>query len=262
MIHPALSLIPAPPKAPADAPSGSDESIRTALRRVITSKQFAKAHRCSALLNYLVERHLSCSAAVPPPELEVGIAVFGRDPHSYYPTDDPIVRVQAGRLRLRLAAYYADEGAAEPLRISVPLGSYQARISVVEAKPARPAADASPVLMFRPLVCLCGQDRTGCFTSGLSAELEYRLYRDLPSYKLIGPVVPRSADGGQGAFHVLEGTVRQDPSRLRVSLNLRQGDAGAVTWYEQFDSSSDGSIAGQEQMAERCVKALQRHMLG
>lgn len=195
-----------------------------------------------------------------PPEQEIGVAVFGRDPHSYFPGDDPIVRVQAGRLRLRLAAYYADEGAADPLRISVPLGSYQARIALAEGAYG-PAAATAPVLMFRPLVCLSAESPAGCFTSGLSDELEYRLYRDLSSFQLIGPVVAATAPGRQRATHVLEGTVRQDASRLRVSLHLRRGDEGTVTWYEQFDSAGDGSIAGQEQMAERCVKALQRHML-
>lgn len=214
------------------------------------------------MLSYLIERALSHGDASSPPEQEIGIAVFGRDRNAYYPGDDPIVRVQAGRLRLRLAAYYSDEGAAAPLRITVPLGSYQARIALADGKRVQPAAEASSVLMFRPLICLSAEPPVGCFTSGLSDELEFRLYRDLPSFRLIGPVMPASESGRQRAIHVLEGTVRQDPSRLRVSLHLRHGDDGAVTWYEQFDSAGDGSISGQEQMAERCVRALQRHMLG
>ena len=115
MTPPALSLITgAPAVGNAPRPS-SDDAVREALQRVLTSKRFAKARRCAALLAYLVERALLCDeTAASPPEHEIGVAVFGRDPASYLPADDPIVRVQAGRLRLRLTAYYADEGAADP----------------------------------------------------------------------------------------------------------------------------------------------------
>lgn len=197
-----------------------------------------------------------------PPEQEIGVAVFGRDPRSYYPGDDPIVRVQAGRLRLRLAAYYTDEGASDPLRITVPLGSYQAHIALADSAPRPPAAQAAPVLMFSPLICLNTELLASNFTSGLNDELGYRLYRDLASFRLLAQHGQASEASRQRAIHVLEGTVRQDPSRLRVSLHLRHCQEGTVFWYEQFDSAGDGSIAGQEQMAERCVQALQRHMLG
>jgi TolB-like protein len=232
------------------------------LKLVITSRQFAKAHRCTTLLTYLIERALNRQDSASPPEQEIGVAVFGRDPNTYFPGDDPIVRVQAGRLRLRLAAYYADEGAADPLRITVPLGSYQARIALAEGKPERPGAEAMPVLMFSPLTCLSAEPPAGSYTSGLNDELGYRLYRDLASYRLLGQHSLAAQSGRQRAVHVLEGTVRQDASRLRVSLHLRHGEEGTVLWYAQFDSAGDGSIAGQEQMAERCVQALQRHMLG
>lgn len=208
----------------------------------------------------MIERALNHGNGSSPAEQEIGVAVFGRDPHSYYPADDPIVRVQAGRLRLRLAAYYDDEGGADPLRITVPLGSYQARIVLAECEPGKPAVDSAPVLMFSPLICLSAEPPAGSFTSGLNDELGYRLYRDLASFRLFGQHSSASEAGRPRAIHVLEGTVRQDASRLRVSLHLRHGEEGTVTWYEQFDSAGDGSIAGQEQMAERCVQALQQHM--
>ena len=240
----------------------SDEAVREALKLVITSRQFAKAHRCITLLRYLVERALDRDDTAPPPEQEIGIAVFGRDPNSYFPADDPIVRVQAGRLRLRLAAYYGDEGVSDPLRITVPLGKYQARIALADCVAENPAPKAAPVLLFSPLVCLSGEPPAGSFTSGLNDELGYRLYRDLVSFRLPGAAEAVREGTRQRAMHVLEGTVRQDASRLRVSLHLRHVEEGTVMWYEQFDSAGDGSIAGQEQMAERCVQALQRHMLG
>lgn len=112
--------------------------------------------------------------------------------------------------------------------------------------------------MVRPLACLADGARAAGFTAGLGEELLFRLYREMPAFALV--VV--GAAGRQRASHVFEGTVRQDAQCLRVSLRLRDGDAGTVLWRDQFDSAGDGSIAAQEQLAERCVRALRLHLAG
>jgi TolB-like protein len=268
MNPPALSLITGTP-AVANAPRPcSDDVVREALQRVVTSKRFAKARRCTALLSYLVERVLLCDeTAASPPEHEIGVAVFGRDPASYLPADDPIVRVQAGRLRLRLTAYYADEGAADPLRITVPQGRYHARIALADSQPASPTSRvAAPLLMFSPLICLCGDAQAAHFTAGLNDELGFRLYRELHSLSLASADRATPPAERPRALYLLEGSVRQDALLLRVSLILRQGTGGAVLWYAQFDRvhdsdlDSDNAIGDQEQMAARCMAALQEHL--
>ncbi|MEM8514071.1 TolB-like protein [Massilia sp. MP_M2] len=278
MNSPALSLITGAPAVGNVPRPCSDDAIREALQRVLTSKRFAKARRCTALLAYLVERVLMCvDTAASPPEHEIGVAVFGRDPGSYLPADDPIVRVQAGRLRLRLTAYYADEGAADALRISVPQGRYHARIALADSAGAgRTGPSAAPLLLFNPLICLCTEAPVTHFTAGLNDELGFRLYRELRSLSLAsaGRELP-PVDRPQ-ALYLLEGSVRQDAALLRVSLVLRHGTGGAVLWYAQFDRArgsdrvshtdsdpdSDSTIADQEGMAARCVAALQEHLPG
>ena len=268
MKPPALSLITGTPVV-ANAPRPcSDDVVREALQRVVTSKRFAKARRCTALLSYLVERVLVCDeTAASPPEHEIGVAVFGRDPAAYLPADDPIVRVQAGRLRLRLTAYYADEGAADPLRITVPQGRYHARIALADSQPASPTSRvAAPLLLFSPLVCLCGDAQAAHFTAGLNDELGFRLYRELHSLSLASADRATPPAERPRALYLLEGAVRQDALLLRVSLILRQGTGGAVLWYAQFDRAhdsdldSDNAIGDQEQMAARCMAALQEHL--
>jgi len=268
MKPPALSLITGTPVV-ANAPRPcSDDVVREALQRVVTSKRFAKARRCTALLSYLVERVLRCDeTAASPPEHEIGVAVFGRDPASYLPADDPIVRVQAGRLRLRLTAYYADEGAADPLRITVPQGRYHARIALANSQPASPASlVAAPLLLFSPLICLCGDAQAVHFTAGLNDELGFRLYREFHSFSLASADRASPLAERPRALYLLEGAVRQDALLLRVSLILRQGTGGAVLWYAQFDRThdsdldSDNAIGDQEQMAARCMAALQEHL--
>ncbi len=67
-------------------------------------------------------------------EYSVGVEVFHRGDY-FDQNSDSIVRVEANRLRKRLAAYYAGEGARIPLQITIPLGQY-----VPEFKWSREAA--------------------------------------------------------------------------------------------------------------------------
>ncbi len=70
-------------------------------------------------------------------EYVLGLDVFDRSP-DFDPKIDSVVRVQTGRLRQKLAHYYAESGAADPIRIDIPRGSYTATITDstrVEAEP-------------------------------------------------------------------------------------------------------------------------------
>lgn len=56
-------------------------------------------------------------------EYVVGCEVFSRK-QSFDPRMDPIVRVEAGRLRLRIREYYETEGQRDEVVIELPKGSY------------------------------------------------------------------------------------------------------------------------------------------
>jgi TolB-like protein len=80
-------------------------------------------------------------------EYNLGLEVFQRPP-DYDPKIDPIVRVQARRLRSKLDEYYASEGADTSLVIHIPKGAY---VPVFETrKSAAPAADIKPVRDRKP----------------------------------------------------------------------------------------------------------------
>jgi len=236
-----------------------DMEVLAALEKILTSRQFSKAHRCTALLGYLVRRAFGGQDAGPPAEHEIGIAVFGRDRGTYYTGDDPIVRVQAGRLRLRLAAYYAEEGCADPLRISIPTGSYQPKVERAPA-PLQPPPQPAPLIMLRQLACLNPDPALRDYVHGLNDELGYRLYRAVGPIRRIDTDISLAALGHLSNATLLEGTVRQDAARLRVSLLLRRVADGAVLWYEQFDDTAGVSIAAQEGVAERCMLALRTYL--
>jgi hypothetical protein len=83
---------------------------------------YARSYACSHLLSYLCEK-LFAGQAHQIKEYSVGVEVFHRG-DSFDQNSDSIVRVEANRLRKRLAGYYASEGAAHLLQITIPLGQY------------------------------------------------------------------------------------------------------------------------------------------
>lgn len=129
--------------ASGDAPDLRDDRtaalIRAALERVLASDPFRGAPQLTAFLGFIVERSLAGRAA----ELKgytIAVEAFGR-PADFDPQADPIVRVEAGRLRKALAQYYAGEGAAEPVRIAIPVGGYAPSFALA---PDETAAAAAP----------------------------------------------------------------------------------------------------------------------
>lgn len=74
------------------------------------------------LLRYLA-RHALEHPGTPLKEYQIATEEFGR-PSDFDPAVDSMVRVQAGRLRAKLAEYYATEGAHDPVRIDLPKGTY------------------------------------------------------------------------------------------------------------------------------------------
>ncbi len=103
----------------------SKEQVQAELERVLSSRGFASAGRLSRLLRHAVEKTLA-GETDQLKEYSVGMEVFDRD-DKYDPRVDSIVRVEAGRLRSRLDEYYSGEGAADPIRISLPRGAYVAQ---------------------------------------------------------------------------------------------------------------------------------------
>jgi hypothetical protein len=95
---------------------------RELVSRVVTSPSFARSERLSTLLTYICDMSLKGRDS-DLNEQRIGHAVFGRSP-DYDSSIDGIVRTQASRLRQRLDLYFAQEGAAEPVRITIPKGGY------------------------------------------------------------------------------------------------------------------------------------------
>jgi hypothetical protein len=105
--------------------SAMEDEHRAEVRRVLESAFFARAPRLCMLLSHISEHTLN-GTVENLTEQQIGIQIFRRAP-GYDSAEDTIVRGTARHLRHRLASYYDEEGRNNPLRISIPKGSYVAR---------------------------------------------------------------------------------------------------------------------------------------
>lgn len=94
----------------------------SAVDQVTRSRVLHGSESLCKLLRYLAEHTLQNPGA-PIKEYQIATEVFGR-PSDFDPHVDSAIRVQAGRLRVKLAEYYASEGANDPIWVELPKGSY------------------------------------------------------------------------------------------------------------------------------------------
>ncbi len=103
-------------------------AIREQLNRMLSCELFAQASRQCRFLEYIVEVTIT-GQADRLSQFVVGVDVFDRD-SDFDPVTDSIVRVEAGRLRSKLAEYYLSVGQNDPIIISLPKGGYGVRFEV------------------------------------------------------------------------------------------------------------------------------------
>ena len=103
-----------------DSQGMDPQAVREELERVTGSAEFQNSDRLCRFLRFVVEAKLK---GEPAKELVIGREVFDRN-GEYDPRIDPIVRVEARRLRKKLADYYGGPGAGNSVRIDLPKGGY------------------------------------------------------------------------------------------------------------------------------------------
>ncbi|MBB2753297.1 UNVERIFIED_ORG: TolB-like protein [Rhizobium aethiopicum] len=114
------------PSGGEDAPSLSPPEpapgdIRSQLDRIIASPEFPRVGRSAAFLTYVTEEALA-GRAERIKGYTIAVEVFKRS--EAFKQDDPVVRIEAGRLRRVLERYYLIAGQHDPIRIDIPKGGY------------------------------------------------------------------------------------------------------------------------------------------
>lgn len=100
----------------------SDEDVREALDRMMSHPDFGASDRRRTFLRFVVEEALAGRGRALK-GFTIAQSVFDRD-DSFDPKVDPVVRLEARRVRQDLDSYYVGPGANDPVRISIPKGGY------------------------------------------------------------------------------------------------------------------------------------------
>jgi hypothetical protein len=110
-------------ESPAESePRPAADEVRAALGQILASEPFRPSAQLRVFLKYIVETTLR-GEADRIRAFTIAVEAFGRD-KDFNPQGDPIVRVEAARLRRAIEQYYAGPGADDAVEIHVPRGSY------------------------------------------------------------------------------------------------------------------------------------------
>jgi len=162
------------------------------IERLINSHTLHGSESLCRLLRYLADQAVK-HPGVSLKEYQIATEVFGR-PSDFDPHLDSLVRVQAGRLRSKLAEYYASEGTDDAIVVELPKGTYALAFHSASASPGGIAKDSrqSPAP---------GTDVTRLTSSRTVGVLSVLLALALMSLiaLLVGRILPgRSADVQEG----------------------------------------------------------------
>ncbi|UOK71772.1 hypothetical protein [Ancylobacter polymorphus] len=104
------------------AGAATPEAVRHALALVLGSDELRSSPQLGNILRFVVEATLEGRREAIK-GYTIAVEALGRDA-SFDPQADPIVRVEATRLRRALERYYAGAGAGDEIEIAIPRGSY------------------------------------------------------------------------------------------------------------------------------------------
>lgn len=283
-----------------DPPAAEREAageIRAEVERVVGSPEFTVPDRARKFLAYVVDETLS-GRADRIKGYSIAIEVFGRNA-SFDAQSDPVVRIEAGRVRRALERYYLTAGRDDPIVITIPKGGYvpiftwrngrlahdisidgqvaapvrpkppswiwltlaalivlvmaiplanraprlanEVRSSTTNAVDRRSTAPDVPRLLVVPFADLSSTPDSAIIARGLTDEVVGQIAK----FKEIVVIVPRST-GSSGEMassdntvprYALEGSVRVDGEKLRLSARLMNQRDESVIWAHSYDET-------------------------
>ncbi len=248
-------------------PSITADEVRAALQRLLASTDFPASARNRKFLAYITETTIEGR----PDEIsgyKVATEAFGR-PARFNPTTDPIVRIEAGKLRRDLEVYYLKSGAGEEIGISLPRGGY---VPAFHRRAAGAARHAPPSLDPRGIT-VHGLHSRECALAQVEplfrARLADRLARERELAIYVGPEpysngglldsdAVREAARRNGTRFVLSGDAQGVNGSAVITVRLHDGATGRLL---QSEDITGHPATLSESVAER-VAQMHRALAG
>ncbi len=267
-------------------------AILAELEKILAWEPFQRSERLSRFLRYTVEQALGHSA----PQLKeyaIAIEVFDK-PKTFDPRLDPIVRVEARRLRIRIREYYETEGQADPLRIrygprgykpvfekprvgsavnGVPheLAKAWSGVAPQPAQlqqmplPAKPIPARPTTIAVLPFVDLSPEEGQQRLCDSLTEELINAMGR-CGALRAVSRTSTRRYQGKSfdirkagrdlGVNAVLEGSIRQDAGRVRIVAQLYGVSDGLEVWSRAYERPFADAFAFLSDIAQAIADSL------
>ena len=256
---------------PTPTPAPRHREVWAQVERILANRLFTRSSRLCRFLRFSVEQTLAGNGGQLKERI-IGVAVFDRNP-DYDPRIDPIVRVEARRLRAKLKAYYTSPGRGDPVVIGLPKGAYvpffksRARNSQERlAQAASGNGSARNSIAVLPFANLLQGTEDDYFSDGLTEELIHLLTR-IPNLRVVAWDTASQLRGRERDLAgirqqlrvstILRGSVRRTADRVRVTAQLIDSGSGDYLWSETYDRRLENVFAIQEEMAHSIVRALQ-----
>lgn len=239
-----------------DEPNLGADAVRDELRRIIGSRDFDASKRNRLFLQYVVEEALQ-GRADRIKAYNIATSVFGRD-QGFDPQLDSIVRIEAGRLRRSLEHYYLTGGEKDPIRITIPAGSYVPAFEplkpvttvIVSSPPASSAGPRRPGKQGRTIFVMAfdedgDQSLSQNFTRGFTRQVIVGLTRFTDLF-VFAPETTFSYGGAAdlarlradlGIDFLLTGGTAVSADRFGVEVLLIDARTGQHLWAESFERS-------------------------
>lgn len=268
------------------------EDVRAALDRLLASDRFRNAGRLSAFLRFAVEQTLAGNGARLK-EYVLGIEVFGKGPE-FDPRLDPVVRVEARRLRAKLQEYYEGPGSGDPVRIILHKGSYAPSFELVAARPPHleaarrmnwkwglaavaALAGAAGLIALRSatrapsltivVIPKVEQPEDQPFADGLSEALSAELARNpslrvvawprVVEYRQVGPNANLGRAARElGAEAVLAVGIHRGAASRRISAVFMKPDHGFKQWAGEYERGLSDEFAVEREIARAIAEEV------
>lgn len=250
-------------------------AIKTQLALILKSNQFRGSERQKGFLKFVVAETLAGRGA----QLKgytIALAVYGRD-ESFDPQIDPIVRVEAGRLRRALEHYYLTDGKDDLIRIEIPKGAYVPTFQAMQTSSGEPETPARrqktrrlstrPSLAVLPLENMASAAEQDYFADGLTEELtaEIARYQEIQviasqtTMRLKGQKIDPLAVGRDlDVRFLLTGSIRRDSKTIKISIRLLDTTTARQIWGESYkrELTPENLISLQEEISQSAVGAM------
>jgi adenylate cyclase len=243
------------------------KAIREQLDRILHSVPFQHSRRRQRFLEFIVNKTLAGRGVKG---YDVALEVFGR-PETFDPAVDPVVRVEAGRLREKLREYYESDGQGDPIRIDLPKGTYTPQIefrgenSPGQTSPRKATSSTLPSVAVLPFDDLSADQNLGYLGDGVAEDIITALSR-FPDTAVVArtssftykskPLDIRRIGKELGVGYVVEGSVRKDGDKIRIVSQLIETKNGEHVWAERFDRAGTDPWAIQDEVTGMIVSAM------